>query len=64
MARRAAQMPPLALRMYKCDINAYALAAVANHGDYDDFALARESQDGQEGMNSFLEKRPPKFTGD
>ncbi|MEP0945167.1 MAG: enoyl-CoA hydratase/isomerase family protein [Rhizobiaceae bacterium] len=65
MAKRAAQMPPVALRMCKRDINAYtnALAAVASHGDFDDFTLASGSQDGMEGMASFLEKRPPKFDG-
>lgn len=65
LAQRAAEMPPVALRMCKRDINAYAnaLAAMASHSDYDDFALTSGSDDGQEGINSFLEKRPPNFTG-
>ena len=66
MAERAASMPPVALRMCKRDINAYAnaLAAVSSHGDYDGFALTQASADAEEGIDAFLEKRPAKFQGD
>jgi enoyl-CoA hydratase/carnithine racemase len=65
MAERAAALPPVALRMCKQDINAYAnaLAQVASHADYDQFALTQESGDFEEGIRAFLEKRPAKYTG-
>ena len=65
MAERAASMPPVALRMCKQDINAYAnaLAHVASHSDYDQYALAQTGDDYLEGVNAFLEKRDPNYTG-
>jgi enoyl-CoA hydratase/carnithine racemase len=65
MAERAASMPPVALRMCKQDINAYAnaLAHVSSHSDYDQYALAQSGEDYLEGVNAFLEKREPKYTG-
>lgn len=65
MAERAAAMPPVALRMCKQDINAYAnaLAHVSSHSDYDQYALAQSGDDYLEGVNAFLEKREPKYTG-
>lgn len=64
-AETAGQMPPVALRMCKRDINAYAnaLAGVASHSDYDDFTLMYGSDDSAEGIASFVEKRPPDFKG-
>lgn len=65
MAERAASLPPVALRMCKQDINAYAnaLAQTASHSDYDQFALAEDSEDFAEGVRAFLEKRPANYTG-
>ena len=65
-AERAADLPPVALRMAKRDINAYAnaLASSISHSDPDTFALARASADAEEGIAAFFEKRPAKFQGD
>ena len=65
MATRAAALPPVALRMCKQDINAYAnaLAWTASHSDFDQYALAQLGDDYAEGIAAFLDKRPPRYTG-
>lgn len=65
LARRAAEMPPVALRMCKraVDVYASALAETASAADFDQFALAQTGADYDEGVASFLEGRPARFTG-
>jgi enoyl-CoA hydratase/carnithine racemase len=65
MAGRAAGMPPVQLRMIKQAINAsvFALDRAVSHADFDQFALAAASEDYKEGVESFLERRPPRYTG-
>jgi len=65
-ARRAAELPPSALKMVKHDVNvaALALSRATAHRDLEAFALMEQSDDFREGVQSFLEGRDPKFTGD
>jgi enoyl-CoA hydratase len=65
LAERAASMPPVQLRMIKQAINAsvFALDRAASHADFDQYALAAASGDFEEGVRSFLEKRPPRYSG-
>jgi enoyl-CoA hydratase/carnithine racemase len=65
IARRAASLPPNGVRLCKMAINAYAnaLNETASHADMDQFALTQTSEDCAEGVQSFIEKRDPVFTG-
>jgi len=65
LAHRAASLPPVQLRMIKQAINAsaFALDRATSHADFDQFALAALSGDFEEGTRSFLEGRPPRYTG-
>lgn len=65
MAERVAELPPVQVRMCKKDVTmaATALNQAVSFMDLDQYALAMTSADYSEGIRSFLEKRPPKYTG-
>lgn len=65
MARRVAALPPVQVRMCKqgIDVAAKALNHAVAFMDGDQFGLSQTGEDFQEGIRSFLEKRPPRYTG-
>jgi len=65
LAERYAALPPNAVQMIKKSIDAVASALddAIMHMDSDQYLLAASSDDRVEGIEAFLEKREPKFTG-
>lgn len=65
MAERIASLPPVQVRMCKKDVEvaAKALNHAVSFMDADQFALSQTGEDYEEGVQSFLEKRPPRYTG-
>jgi enoyl-CoA hydratase/carnithine racemase len=65
MAERIAGLPPVQVRMCKKDVDvaAKALNHAVSFMDVDQFVLSQTSEDYEEGVNSFLEKRPPVYKG-
>lgn len=64
-ASRVAALPPVPVRMSKEAINQAvgALAHATSFMDRDQFVLASLSEDFSEGIDAFLSKREPRFTG-
>jgi enoyl-CoA hydratase/carnithine racemase len=65
LAAKVATQPPLSVAMTKLTVNrlAHALDDLASHMDVDQFALASMSEDHEEGVAAFLERRKPRFRG-
>ena len=65
-AKEYAALPPIALRMAKqaIDTCSHALAHASSFMDRDQFLLTTQSKDQTEAITSFLEKRPPDYSGD
>ena len=66
LAKKINALPPLAVRMTKETINAVVNANhfAAAHMDRDQFLLTFGTQDFEEAVSAFFEKRAPKFKGD
>jgi enoyl-CoA hydratase/carnithine racemase len=58
-------MPPIPVSMVKTSVNRLsgALDDLAAHMDGDQFALTNLTEDHQEGVGAFLQRRKPRFRG-
>lgn len=65
LANRIAAEPPLPVKMTKATVNRLsgALDDLASHMDLDQFVLTTKSDDFNEGVAAFFERRPPRFRG-
>jgi enoyl-CoA hydratase/carnithine racemase len=65
-ASKVAALPPLPIRMTKEAVNAQANANhyATSFMDRDQYLLTVKTQDFQEGVKAFFEKRPGAFKGD
>ena len=66
LARRYAELPPVAIQMIKRSANAWAgaLDHAVMHADADQWLLATHTEDFREGVAAFREKRAPDFKSD
>ena len=66
VAQKYAALPPIAVQMIKRSANAYAgaLDQAVMHADADQWLLATRTDDFQEGVAAFREKRPPNYKGE
>ena len=66
MAARVLERGPLAIRLAKAALNAAVRVPMAEGLEYESAlqGIAFESKDKLEGTTAFLEKRPPRFTGE
>jgi enoyl-CoA hydratase/carnithine racemase len=65
LATKVATQPPISVAMTKLTVNrlAHALDDLASHMDVDQFALASLTEDHQEGVAAFPDRRKPRFRG-
>lgn len=66
LAQHYAALPPVAVQMIKRSANAWAgaLDQAVMHADTDQWLLATRTEDFQEGVAAFREKRAPNYRGD